>query len=62
MIAIGSGVLYLISATKRVRNLYLDNGVQVAKHAFSSKIKTISTYALQFVSLAAIGLMISDNY
>ena len=62
LVAISSGILYIFSATRRVRNLYLDNGVQVAKTAISSKLRNLSQNLLWLLSSATIGIMIYDNY
>ena len=62
LVAIGSGVLYILAATRRVKNLYLDNGVQVAKLAFSTRIKVFSEKVLSWLALGAIGIIIFESY
>ena len=61
-LAIGAGVTYMLSSTKRVYCLYKDNGIQVAKYSIWSKIKCASTCTLKYLALISIFKIITDNY
>ena len=61
-LAIGSGILYCISAVRRVRALYRPNGIQVARYSRWTKAKCASMLALNLLTAASIAKMVHDNY